>query len=107
MPAITAPKAVAFARQNARPIAEDALSLYRTAKQFQSLIVERFETFTGGNDNADIVGNGESDTPGIYPVTKENVAQLKFVMEKLVECFETSDRIAVLNRWVVNSSPLY
>lgn len=105
MAAITHPRALRFRDNNARVIAEQALSLYRTIGQFQTLLVENFENLTGANANGDTIG--ESENHVLHPITKENVAQLKFVIEQLEACFDTDDRVAILSRWAVNSSPYF
>ena len=79
---------------------------YRTCKQFPHNVVRDFEALTGEAQNSDEIDDG-AEASGRPVVTKAHVAELKFVFEKLVECLETDDRLALLDRWVQNSQPLY
>ena len=106
MATIIDPKAVRYAREKFRPMAEEALRLYRTIAEFQAKIVE-FETITSGNAGSDIIGDGNQNLDPVYPRTKQNVAELKDVIENLKTAFETSDRLARLSGWSANSLPLY
>lgn len=103
---ITNPQAIRFSNRKARAIATATQTLYRTILQFQQDVVRDFEALTGSDQDGDTIDDGAA-SQGIPIVTKGNVAELKFVMEQVKDCLETDDRLALLNKWVDQSTPLY
>lgn len=103
---ITNPQAVKFANEKARRIADLIVSLDRTLTQFQLDVVRDFENITVGNVDADKIIDGAA-LDGRNQVTKVNVAQLKYVVEKLKECLDLEDRRANVNKWNVNGDPIF
>lgn len=106
MPNITAAQPVRFCNENARTIADLIGKLDRTLDQFALNVVRDFEAHTGANQNSDAIQDG-SATDGRNPVTKVNVAELKYVCEQLKACMNTDDRRAIVNRWAVNAQPIF
>lgn len=103
---ITNPQAVKFCNENARTIANLIGSMYRTLDQFALNVVRDFEENTSGNVDADPIIDG-SDVDGRNPVTKVNVAELKFVCEQLKATLDTNTLIALVNNWATNTQPIY
>jgi len=103
---ITDPQAAGFANTRCRTLADLMASLDRTLPQFALEVVRDFENLTGANDNAEVIKDG-SFTDGRSQVTKQNVAELKFVAEQIAAVFNTSDYRALVNNWVVNGAPLF
>lgn len=105
------PQAIKFANENARTIADLLGKLDRTTDQFLLNVVRDFETPTSGNANGDVISDGSepaAPTPDGRPsVTKENVAQLKFVVEQIQAAMRQDDRQEIVNRWAVNTQPIY
>jgi hypothetical protein len=103
---ITDAQAVRFANDNGRTIADLIAKLDRTLDQFALNVVRDFESQTSGNANGEEIVDGSLED-GRNTVTKGNVAELKFVCEQLKACMDTDDRRAIVNRWAVNSQPIY
>jgi hypothetical protein len=103
---ITDPQAIRFANENARTIADLIGRLDRTLDQFALNVVRDFESQTGGNANGEEIDDGAA-ADGRNVVTKLNVGELKYVCEQLKACMDTDDRRAIVNRWAVNSQPIY
>ncbi len=103
---ITDAQAVRFANENARTIADLIGKLDRTLDQFALNVVRDFEAKTSGNTSGEVIDDG-ADEDGRNAVTKNNVAQLKFVCEQLKACLDTDDRRAIVNTWAVNTQPIY
>lgn len=106
MALITNPQAIHFANDRARIIANALQTLDRSLAQFALDVVILFETPTTSNIGGDIINDGSS-LDGRNPVTKTNVAELKYVLEQITACMSTDDRRAIVNRWAVNSTPLF
>lgn len=104
---ITDAQAVRFVNENARPLADLMERVYRTSKQFQINLVQDFENRTQLNQGSDVVVDLAYPNDPRNPVTKTNVAELKFVVEQLVAMFETSDRLPVTHEFVVNGQPIF
>lgn len=105
MALITNPRVTRFSNENARVIANQAMRLYRTAKQFQLNVVD-FEEITQPYQASDELNDG-ADVSGRPIVTKQNSAELKFVIEQLVGAFETDDRLSLLNNWTHDTTPYF
>jgi hypothetical protein len=104
---IVDPLVAKVCNEELRVIADAIERLNRMAPQamLDIVVVENRPSFINAN-NADIVLDG-SETDGRKPVTKENILQLKFVIEQLQSAMNESDRAAVVHRWAVNSVPLF
>jgi hypothetical protein len=103
---ITNPQAVRFANENARTLADLIAKMDRTLDQFALNVVRDFEAHTAGDAGGDSIVDGAAED-GRNQVTKDNVGELKFVCEQLKACLNTDDRRAIVNRWAVNSQPIY
>lgn len=105
-------QAVKFCNQNARTIADLISKLDRTLPAFALNVVRDFEHQTNGNASEDRIIDGATtandiNEDGRTKVTKNNVAQLKFVCEQLLAVMNTSDYRALVNNWVTNGNPIF
>lgn len=99
-------QAVRFCNNYARTIADLICSMDRSIDQFLIYVVRDFENLTGGNADGDHIVDGSAGD-GRPPVTKVNVAQLKFVAGQLKACMDTDDRRALVDNWVVHGEPIF
>jgi len=106
MSEITDPQAVKFCNENGRIMADAMLKFKRTADQFLLNVVRDFEQRTSGNQDSDSIQDGAA-SDGRNPLTKANVAQLKFVVEQMVGCINTDDRLQLTEAWGVNTQPYF
>jgi len=103
---ITNPQAIKFSNEKARVIADLLEKTFRTCDQFMLDIVGEFEGNTGGNANDDVLIDGAaSDGRGV--LTKLDIGALKFVVEKIQEAANVSDRRAVVAKVSVNGQPAF
>lgn len=101
---ITNPTAIKFANEKCRVLADLIEKTRRAAQQFATDVVPEFENLTTGDASGDIINDG-ADVDGRGQVTKNNVAELKFVAEQLVAALTLDDRAQIVSRWSVNSAP--
>lgn len=99
-------QAIRFANEKGRLLADLIQKMDRTAEQFLLAVVQDFENQTGNDANDAVIDDG-SLVDGRNQITKENVAQLKYVVEQLRACMGTDDRRAIVSRFAVNGQPLY
>jgi hypothetical protein len=100
---ITNPKAVRFSEQ-VRSFAGSLGSLFRTADQFMINVVEEFESVTTEAPNEDVIADSAQ---GIRPITKQNIAEFKFVVEQFLAMANQSDRRAVVSRVATSTQPIF
>lgn len=101
---ITNAQAVKFCNEEGRVIANLLAKLYRAEPQFSLDVVDMFEANTGGHADEDLVADG-SDTDGRKRVTKENAAELKFVVQTIKARLDQDNIIALVNKWATDSIP--
>lgn len=112
---ITDPVAVKFANEQCRIMADLIETMDRTAQQFmQNIVGQQWEANPDvvAAQDADPINDGSqrslgANADGRKPVTKVNVAELKYVAEQILAAMAISDRRAVVNRWSVNASPRF
>ncbi len=104
---ITDPQAVDFANTKARAIANLIESLDRTIDIFLIDVVEDFEDRTGGNANGDVVIVEGLINDSRNPITKQNIAELKFVVEQIKACLDQDDRRTLVHNLVVLGQPIF
>ncbi len=103
---ITNPQAVNFCNNKARRLADLIEKARRTAEQFLIDITTEFEANVGGNANEDVIIDGAA-TDGRQVITKQNIAEVKYVAEQLVACLNQDDRETLIANVSVNGDPLF
>lgn len=103
---ITNPQAVDFCNEKLRVLADLIERARRTSEQFLIDITTEFEAHTGGNANEDVIIDGAAQD-GRSVITKQRVAEVKFVAEQLVTCLNTDDRETLIANVSVNGQPLF
>lgn len=106
MAAITDPRAVKFCNEKVRILADLIEKTRRTAEQFAIDVVTEFEAHTGGNVNGDAVSDG-APGDGRSVITKQSVAEIKYVAEQLVACLNQDDRESIVAAVSVNGQPAF
>lgn len=101
--AINNSQAIKFCNEKARPLADAIGRLVRTMPQFMIEVAE-YEKFTEANPESDKMDDG-AERDGRPIVTKKDIAALKYVVERLIECMDQDDRIEIVNRVAVNTLP--
>lgn len=100
---ITNPQAIRFT-ERARAIANALGSLTRTLPQFALDVVSDFEVITSGAPGNDVISDGSSS---IRPITKDNIAQLKYVAEQVLAALKQDDREAIVSRIATHTQPMF
>lgn len=103
---ITNPQAIKFCNEKLRPLADLIEKTRRTAEQFAVDIVTEFEAHTSGNANGDVILDGAA-TDGRSIITKQNVAEVKFVAEQIAAAANQDDRELLIANVSVNGQPLF
>lgn len=98
-------QAIKFCNERARPMADLVCKLVRTMPQFMIDVAE-FEKYVQENVEGDLISDG-SDIDGRSPLSKKNIAELKFVIEQLIACMDTDDRAALAQHVAVNTQPIF
>lgn len=102
---ITNPQVVKFCNEKVRTAADLIEKTRRTCEQLLVDLVG-VETLVQAAADKDQIDDG-SKTDGRKVIAKENIAQLKFVVEQLVACLNTDDRAQIVARWSVNGQPIF
>ena len=95
-------QAIQFVQQ-ARTAAGAMGTLRRTLAEFM-VRIPTFESLTSGDLDADVINDFGVNT---QPVTKLNVAQLKYRVEQVLASLEQDDGEAVVARFAPSSIPLF
>ena len=103
---ITHPEAVRFSNEKARTMADLLEQTFRACDQFMLDVMGEFEANTSGNANGDVIVDGSS-SDGRSTLTKQDIAALKFVVEKIQEAADIDDRRAIVAKASVNGQPAF